>query len=319
MLPIGRLSSAARALGQVRLNSTNQRLPIDIETFGRLAPWASETLSSDAFVSVLVRYHEHRPYAVQRALITQIANNDKASVRIEDASTPTLDLTSFETTSGLIFLFWLFNRRLPTLQQDCALPPPTSQTTPANETELKLDAVARMSHKRLQAETFTLGLIDAWRMGSSLHAPRFQNDILRMAAKRLQSTEVAALKSDEPHYSHSIKWARQAFDALSPSPLEALEGEKVKSKGRELREFAVDVAAKRVGRVDTNMVALLTHKQVYDVGMNSLPLTFSERENLGTNPQFASEVFGSLGGQLGTKGVGIMDFARAYMVEEDTK
>ena len=53
--------------------------------------------------------------------------------------------------------------------------------------------------------------------------------------------------------------------------------------------------------------------------MNSLLLSFSERENLGTNPQFASEVFGSLGGQIGTKGVGVMDFARAYMVEEDTK
>lgn len=64
---------------------------------------------------------------------------------------------------------------------------------------------------------------------------------------------------------------------------------------------------------------LLTLEQVYDVGMNSLLLSFSERENLGTNPQFASEVFGSLGGQIGTKGVGIMDIARPYMLEENTK
>lgn len=60
-------------------------------------------------------------------------------------------------------------------------------------------------------------------------------------------------------------------------------------------------------------------RQVYDVGMNSLLLSFSERENLGTNPQFASEVFASLGGQIGTKGITITDFARAYMVDEDMK
>lgn len=243
----GRISAIPRFLQYLRLHST-QAIPIEIETFGRLAPWASENLSSDSFVSVLVRHHEHRPYGVQRALIAQIANNDQASTRIIHAeSSPTLDLNPFETTSGLIFLFWLFNRRLPTLQQDCVLPPSTPPTTPANATELRLEALTRATHQRLQAETFTLGLIDAWRLGSCLHAPRFQNDILRLVARRLEETEIAAMKSDEPNHSHSIKWARQAFDALSPSPLEMLEGDEMRMKGRELREFAVDVAAKRVG------------------------------------------------------------------------
>ena len=68
-----------------------------------------------------------------------------------------------------------------------------------------------------------------------------------------------------------------------------------------LADFAVDVAAKRV----------------HDVGMIGLALSPNEREALSTNEKFASEVFASLGGQIGTKGIGIRDFAIAHLIEEN--
>lgn len=68
-----------------------------------------------------------------------------------------------------------------------------------------------------------------------------------------------------------------------------------------LREFAVDVAAKRV----------------YEVGMNGLTLDPEERDLLSSNGKFAAEVFASLGGQIGTKGVRIQDFAKAYLIGMD--
>ena len=66
--------------------------------------------------------------------------------------------------------------------------------------------------------------------------------------------EVEALKSDEPGFSYAVKWARQAVDGLSGSPLEAGEGKG--GRGRELREFAVDVAAKRVRYLHTRWECL---------------------------------------------------------------
>lgn len=106
----------------------------------------------------------------------------------------------------------------------------------------------------------------------------------------MQAEEQLAARSPEPHGSYAISWARRAFDATADL-----------THGRELREFAVDVAAKRV----------------YDVGMNGWTLGPRERLELGGCAQFAAEVFGSLGGQIGTKGVEVEDLARVYLVEEE--
>lgn len=68
-----------------------------------------------------------------------------------------------------------------------------------------------------------------------------------------------------------------------------------------LRDFAVDVAAKRV----------------HDVGYDNLLLTSTERRELSVNMGFAADVFGALGGQIGTGGVLVKDMARAYLIKEE--
>ena len=51
--------------------------------------------------------------------------------------------------------------------------------------------------------------------------------------------------------------------------------------------------------------------------MKGLTLTLHERDCLSTNSLFAADVFASLGGQIGTKGLGIRFFAEAYLMHEE--
>lgn len=99
-----------------------------------------------------------------------------------------------------------------------------------------------------------------------------------------------AARSAFPQYSSAIGWARKTWEKANG-----------KVEGRKLADFAVDVAARRV----------------FIVGKKGLVLNTKERRDLGDQSGFAGEVFASVGGQIGVRGVGIKDFGRVGEVEEN--
>lgn len=175
---------------------------------------------------------------------------------------PTLDLKEFPASASLIFLYWLYNRRLP------ASPPNVSR-----EIQEQINALSS----------------DAWLLGAALGAPAFQNAILHALVWVLEREQAEAGRSPLPHYSSAISWARQTWEKAS-----------VLAEGMNLAEFAVDVAAKRV----------------FDVGVDGLLLTREERRELSEESEFAGNVFASVGGQIGVKGLGYRELGRVGEVEE---
>ena len=278
--------------------------------------FSKRCLENDHLVDVRIRHHEHRTIKVQASALEHISGSGSGhsnppngvvpatstanQTRILPAhetglTTPLLDLTPFDTTASMIFLFWLFARRLPSLHSDCDLRRPHR----AHEgPDRHLGAYVTERDKQ---EIYRIGLIEAWRLGAWLDARCFQNDVLWLLARLLEREEVQAVRSADPHYSSAIAWARRAYDATTTPSAEDGGSEASGSSGScNLRDFAVDVAAKRV----------------YDVGMNGMTLSLKDREDLGANAAFAADVFASLGGQIGTRGVGVQELARQYLVEK---
>lgn len=175
---------------------------------------------------------------------------------------PALDLKEFPTSASLIFLFWLYNRRLP--------------PTPPN-----------LSHQT--QEHINALFSDAWLLGASLAAPTFQNAILGALVRALEKEEVEAGRGPIPHYSSAVPWARQTWGKA-----------RARTEGKNLVGFAVDVAAKRV----------------FQVGVYGLMLTRQERKDLSGTDDFAGEVFASIGGQIGVRGLSYRELGRIGQVEE---
>jgi hypothetical protein len=167
-----------------------------------------------------------------------------------------LNLKAFPNSASLIFLHWLYTRNLP-------------QTSEISRT-------AQESLNDTLSETYLLG--------AALGAPAFQKSVLGALANNLEREEREATRGPLPQYSSAIAWAAKTWQKA--------EGE---VDGRRLREFAVDVAARRV----------------FMTGINGLLLNQEERSHLSGEKGFAGEVFGSLGGQIGMRGVGIGELAKA--------
>lgn len=167
-----------------------------------------------------------------------------------------MDLKSFSTSASLVFLYWLYTRRLPQI--------PT------------LSRTAQESLNDTLSETYLLG--------AALGAPAFQESVLGGIANNLEREERQASRGPLPQYSSAIAWAAKTWQKA--------EG---KVEGRRLGGFAVDVAARRV----------------FMTGINGLLLNKEERGCLSEEKGFAGEVFGSLGGQIGMRGVGIGELLKA--------
>lgn len=56
---------------------------------------------------------------------------------------------------------------------------------------------------------------------------------------------------------------------------------------------------------------------MFTVGLNGMVLTREERRALGGKEGFAGDVFASVGGQIGVKGVGIRELGRVGEVVEE--
>lgn len=182
-----------------------------IQTFGRLASW-SQCLERTSLVSVLIRHQEHRHLEVQCCLLSHAGSHTKARLKIQwpepdTNGPPILDLTSHDTTASFIFLFWLYNRRLPSLKRDCDL---LNETTtekllrsikPYDPLEAGEDAEVSDREKK---ETFDISLIHAWVLGACLRSAKFQNDVLRAMTTSLDAEEVDARRSSDPNYRSAI-------------------------------------------------------------------------------------------------------------------
>jgi hypothetical protein len=253
-------------------------------------------IEDDTFVQVRAKHCENRPFRIQASILSHVSSKQHAiagilSIPPEASSSDVpavLDLTAFETSAVMMFLFWLVNRRLPKLLTECALQAQPNSLSPTAKSDQKPDQIARFT-QRDKEELYRVGMIEAWRLGAALGSATFMNDVLMLVAMLLERDEVLAHRSHDPEYSATIVWARRAYDAMEDSP----------AQRRELQGFAVDVAVKRV----------------FDVGASGLMLSPAERRALSGNAGFAANVFGSLGGQIGTSGVGIGEFVREYMVD----
>lgn len=131
---------------------------------------------------------------------------------------PILNLKEFPASATLVFLYWLFNRKLP------PAPPNISHITKEHINALRSNS---------------------WLLGAALGAPSFQNTVLHALVRELEKEEVEAARDPLPHYSGAIFWARQTWDKAV-----------ARADGRKLAEFAADVAAKRVHVVETNGLVL---------------------------------------------------------------
>jgi hypothetical protein len=243
-----------------------------------------------------VKHCETRHFKIQASILSHVSSKQHAIAGIlsfpPEASSSdvpaVLDLTAFETSTAMIFLFWLVNRRLPRFSTECALQAQPKSQSPITKNGQKPNRIACFT-QRDKEELYRVGMIEAWRLGAALGSATFMNDVLTLVAMLLERDEALAHRSHDPEYSATIVWARRAYDAMQGSP----------AQRRELQGFAVDVAAKRV----------------FDVGASGLMLSPAERRALSGNAGFAADVFGSLGGQIGTSGVGIGEFVREYMVQ----
>lgn len=231
-------------------------------------------LSHDTFVDV--QLPKHLPLQVQSSLLTATTNPNRARVSVswppetliqpEFLAQAILHLKDFPLSASLVFLFWLYNRRLP---------PP------------RIDSSQEELGRALQ-EHFNDVLSESYLLGAALNCAAFQNTALRTVARALDTEEHEAARSPVPHYSSAIPWARKTWEKAN------------RIEAKKLAEFAVDVAARRV----------------FMVGVNGMVLSREERRDLGGETAFAGDVFASVGGQIGVKGVGIRELGRLAEIEE---